>query len=131
MQETITLVFNIAFGAMLLFGLAAFVGLVIALASKEYNSLKKRYSLLNPTYYLFYSVVFFCLVVGLFLEQRFTLLDAAFIVVLIVVLISGIKMRKLSKKEANFTRFKSLLWKKYLCEILVVLAIFLNALGVH
>jgi hypothetical protein len=131
MQETIALICEILFISVLLFFLCAFIGLLAAHISKDHNSLKRRFSLLNPIYYLLYSVIFFCFIIRVFMERHFDWMDALIFIALTVIMISGIKAYKLSKHERFFPRFKSLLWKNYLGIVLVSLVVILNVLSVH
>ncbi|MDR1554939.1 MAG: hypothetical protein LBS39_02810 [Campylobacteraceae bacterium] len=119
MQETLLLLYNILFYGIIFFALCALMGVILSLKSKEYKILKKRIFLLNPTYYLFFSIITFSFIIVLALKKHFILIDLFFALFLAIILLGGIKIYKISKTKESFERFKSFAVKKYCCDMLV------------
>ncbi|MDR0408127.1 MAG: hypothetical protein LBH45_04370 [Campylobacteraceae bacterium] len=119
MQETISLLENILLYSVIFFILCAFTGFIISLKSKNFRLFKKRLSFLNPTYYLFFSIITFSFVITLILKKHFVLIDALFAALLMTILFGGIKIYKLGKIKTAFENLKSFAVKKYCFDILI------------
>ncbi|MDR3177387.1 MAG: hypothetical protein LBT96_00230 [Campylobacteraceae bacterium] len=124
MQETLSLLHGILLYSVALFGLCAFAGVIVSFKSKEHKVFKKRLSLLNPVYYLFFSVAAFSFIVTLALKRDFALAHGLFAVFLIIILFGGIRVYKISKNRAIFENFSSFAAKKYCCDILICAALY-------
>jgi hypothetical protein len=128
MEETILLSSELLSLSVFMFVFLAFVGLTLSLSARSYDSLKKRFSLLMPMYYMFFTFIFF---MGVLLLS-FKSFDLSFINILMlfawaIMLYTGIKAYKLSKQTLLYERFKSFVWKKYLGDILLCAALHLFA----
>ncbi|MDR0579712.1 MAG: hypothetical protein LBG21_03825 [Campylobacteraceae bacterium] len=119
MQETLSLLKSTLLYSTVFFALCAFVGIIISFKSKEYRVFKKRLSLLNPTYYLFFSVITFSFIVTLALKGDFVLIDGFFALFLMLILFGGIKVYKISKNRVAFKNLSSFVLKKYCCDIVI------------
>ncbi|MDR1285526.1 MAG: hypothetical protein LBJ88_04915 [Campylobacteraceae bacterium] len=125
MQETIVLLHNILLYSVICLALCAFIGVVISLKSKEHKVFKRRLSLLNPTYYLFFSVITFSFMITLILKRHFVLIDAFFAAFLIFILFNGIKVYKFVKNEKTFENSISFATKKYCFDMLLCVAFYI------
>jgi hypothetical protein len=124
MQETLSLLNNVLFYSVVLFALCSFAGIVISLKSKEYKVFKKRLSLLNPTYYLFFSITVFSFIMISVLKRHFTQVNALFAIFLAIILFSGIKLYRVYKNRLAFEMSKNFAGKKYFCDILICAALY-------
>ena len=120
MQETILLSSKLLSLSVFMFVLSAFAGLALSLSARSYDSLKKRFSLLMPTYYMFFAFIFFMGILLLsFKSFELSFANILMLLAWAIMLYTSIKAYKLSKKTSLYTRFKSFVWKKYLSDILL------------
>ncbi|MDR2342749.1 MAG: hypothetical protein LBD84_06905 [Campylobacteraceae bacterium] len=124
MQETLSLLKNILLYSTIFFALCALAGIIISLKSKEHKVLKKRLSFLNPTYYLFFSVITFSFIVTLALKGIFVLIDGFFALFLIFILFGGIKVYKIGKNRVIFENFSNFIFKKYCCDMAICIVFY-------
>jgi hypothetical protein len=125
MEDTLSLLYVILLFSTVLFFLCASAGLTISLTSKKYEVFKKRLWFLNPTYYLFFSVIVFCLVVVLIMRASFVPVGVYFAIFLLLMLIGGMRIYKLGKSKASFETLKNYAYKKYFCDMLICIALYI------
>ncbi|MFV0481480.1 MAG: hypothetical protein ACK5LP_05810 [Campylobacteraceae bacterium] len=125
MQETYILTSNIISYSSMIFIVCALFGVAIFLFTSDMVQLKKRYKLLMPMYYMFFSIICFCgFILLTFKHFTFSLTNFVMLIVWLIILATSIKSYKLYKNSTLSLKFQQFTLIKYVSDILLVFLVF-------